>query len=200
MRRSQQLEHHIVAVNRFIEALNDFLEVMEPRPEGFSGSFYQWVPKNGQEQRSAQLRAIVNQRSGPATKAAEAANIALTLREPPAVGGREHVVNAIATWWSALDPPNLLPMQSVFDYCAQVIGHLTAMRDEAEARERTLAGRVARFVRFPLDIREAAGLPGKRAVNAAAVGIGVFLQGVVVTVVGGVIVAAIILLLGWAGQ
>ena len=91
-------------------------------------------------------------------------------------------------------------MQSVFDYCAQVIGHLTAMKDQAEAREKSFAGRVARFVRFPFDVREAAGLPDKRAVNAAAVGVGVFIQGVVVTVVGGVILAAIILLLGWAGE
>lgn len=200
MRRSQQLEQHIVAVRDFRDALVSLMEVMERRSESVTGHFYRWVPKPQQEGRGETLRSTVSELAGPASNAANEAGILVTLQEPLAVGGRSHTVNAIMSWSTILDPPNLLTAQAVLDYCSQVIGSLQAEKKSAEAQERSLAGRVARFVRFPFDVREATGLPDRKAVNAAAVGFGVFIQGVVVTVVGGVIVAAIILLFGWAGQ
>jgi hypothetical protein len=118
----------------------------------------------------------------------------VSLASPPMVGGFVKNINPITNWTMMLQPPNELDAPFVFDYCHQAMGELESRAAKAERDERSLAGRIARFLSFPSEIRRLAG-GQSRAGQVATFGIGVFLQGVAVTVVGGLVLAGIIALL-----
>lgn len=192
MRRSKEFTHHAEAAREFRKRLNILLEHMEQESAGWA--VYRWVPRDGEEDVVERLKREVNEASGPAARAAVEAGVEIRLQEPAAVGGRTHVLNAIQSWTSALEPPNLLELDNVFDACDQTIGALEGEARKARAQERSLAGLVGRFARFPLDVRDAAGLPPKGSAGKVAVGVGVMIQGILVAVAS----AAVIALLGLA--
>lgn len=182
MRESADLEALITNVRDFRSALEELLAVMEKRGRGLST--YEWVPKQGQEDEARRRRQKVSELSGPAATAATKANVFMVLEDPPFLGGASRTVNALQSWASALEPPNKLEMEDVFDVCDQTIGGLDADGQRALRKERSLAGLVARFFRFPYDVREAVGLSRERSAAAkAAFGFGVIIQGVVVGVI-----------------
>lgn len=92
----------------------------------------------------------------------------------------------IAQWSDALDPGSSFfgaSAKDVTETVDHVIGRLDLQRIDAETRERSLAGRVARFIRFPIDVREAAGFKPHTAAGKAAFSITAVIQGVLVAVV-----------------
>jgi len=67
--------------------------------------------------------------------------------------------NPIANWPRALEG-GLRP-GDVLAFCDTAIGRFDQQAAEARERERGLVGRLARFWRFPTDVREAAGLESR---------------------------------------
>ena len=102
-------------------------------------------------------------------------------------------INPIQNWWTVLAPPNDLEPKDVVGYALQSIGLLEAERDRARREETSLAGRIARFVSFPAEVRRLAGFQTS-AGKAAAFSAGVIVQGVLVTVLGGVLLAVVLAL------
>jgi hypothetical protein len=101
------------------------------------------------------------------------------------------VVNPIADWRNSLRPMHPVTPSLIENYCAQLIGDARQKADLARERESGLAGALARFVRFPNDVREAAGLE-----SSAATQRGAFLLGVIAQVLAGLIVVGILALAG----
>jgi hypothetical protein len=68
------------------------------------------------------------------------------------------VVSPIASWAIAANGGSTpIRPQHVLDACNYAIGTLSAWKSEAEQREKSLAGRLAWFIRLPREVREAAG-------------------------------------------
>jgi hypothetical protein len=191
MRRSKELLRHRDAVLRFRAAFSEMMEVLEPRPDAHVGEFLEWVPKQGRIKRAAMLRQRVNEAAGPAAQAAATTGALCVVRPPGFLGWPARKVNAISSWTGALKLPNLPSVEGVLDYADQVAAVLTEQAEAAAVQERTLAGRLGRFLAFPYAVQDAArsqhpGFPRK-----VAFGAGVAAQivvGLVVTIVGGLAV------------
>jgi hypothetical protein len=72
-----------------------------------------------------------------------------------------------------------------------------SLHDEAEEREHGLAEFFARFIRFPSRVREAAGLEPRTFGGGVVSGVVVVMQGLFVTVVGGLLVYPLAKHFGW---
>jgi hypothetical protein len=190
MRQSRRFAQQREAVERFRDALIELREELERSPEGITGYFYRWEPRQGREKRAARLRTKVNEAAGPAQAAAATTGLRFHISPPPASRQPAMNVNPIASWTSALEPPNLLTMEHIFDYCDQVIGVLDGEAEEARTKERTLAGRIARFLAFPSEVREAARAQYPRVPPKLAFGAALLSQlfALIVAVVGGLLV------------
>jgi hypothetical protein len=179
------------ALVQFRDAYSSYVDVLEMHPAGYR--VYHLVPKEGMESEAAVLRAEVARLSGAAAVVADRVAGPLEVVPPPMVGGVVKRMNPIRNWNVPLEPPNDLDTHHVLDYCNQAIGIIDAQLAQAKEEERSLAGRIARFVRLPYEVRRLAS-PSTRAGRAAALGAGVVLQGITVTVIGGLIVAGLIAL------
>jgi hypothetical protein len=118
----------------------------------------------------------------------------MTFVESIAAAGGPAVLNPVSDWAVMLTPRHRYSISPslVVSRVDQLVGALRAEIADAEMVERTLAGRVARIVRFPSDVREAAGLDSKSRSGQAVQGL---VSALLVTVVGGVIVGIILALL-----
>lgn len=94
-------------------------------------------------------------------------------------------VNPVESWFNPLEPGSEMQIQTVRDFANQAAGKLRAQADAA-AQESGPIWWIARFVRLPVEVRDAAGLSSKAGQSAAA-GIGVFVQGVAIAVVAGLV-------------
>lgn len=162
---------------------------------GESG-FGQWVPVDAAAASAA--RARVSQLSGPAARVAEEHGAWMAYTPPPIIGGATVHFSPIANWSVVFDTshPMEVRVENVLDYANQLVGRLDHQHRDARARERTLAGKVARFATFPREVREAAGLPAKSLGGRAVLGFGVALQTMLLGTVGAVLTAAVLKWLG----
>lgn len=80
-----------------------------------------------------------------------------------------------------------MQIQTVRDFASQAAGTLRARAAEAAQQESGPIWWIARFVRLPIEVRERAGLRS-RGGQAAAAGVGVFIQGVAIAVIAGLII------------
>lgn len=101
-------------------------------------------------------------------------------------------LNPVMAWDRFIPGEMLSYPQQVLEFAESARAQCAAKRDEARDRERGLAGWLGRFVRFPADVREAAGLESAAGQRAA------FAVGVVVQVVGTLVAAALLAAGGWA--
>ena len=148
------------------------------------------------EQPLLKQKRLVGELSGPAAKAAAQAGVNMVLQDAPIAGGRRTVINPIQAWVSAFEGTSHLTIQNVLDACDQAVGILREELTTVRNRERSPAGLVARFVRFPYEVREAAGFSEESSLGSrAAFGAGVLVQ-VVVTVVSGLLLAGAVQWLG----
>jgi hypothetical protein len=168
MRRSERLDRDVECLRAFRVALNDFAaNTTDPS-----------------------RRAAADRASGPAAAIADREKF--VLQDP--LGANITPANPFLVWDQAFISQNvygLLP-DMVRSSTDTLIGMLEFERDRARDLERGLAGLAGRFVRFPSEVRESAGLARGSAGGKAAFGFGVFLQGVAVVVVGGIILAVIL--------
>ena len=140
----------------------------------------------------------MSQLSGPAARVGERHNAWVAYTPPAITGGPTLRLSPIASWFVAFDANNPVEIgpQAVPDYAVQLTGRLDHEYRETLARERTLAGRVARFVTLPREVREAAGLPPKSLSGRAVFGISVVVQAAVTAAAGAVLTAAALRALG----
>lgn len=192
MKRSVRLRSQREAVEQFRQDLKALIETAQQESAGL-GVFY-WRPRSGLEQEYAARKEQVARSAGVAADAADVAGLMLHLQPPPVTGAPAVRINAIRTWFTALDPPNDLTIDDVIDYSDQVIGTLNGREQEARAVEKSLAGRVAQFVGFPNEVRKAVQMSHGSA-HTAAVG---FWVAVATEVAAGLVLLGIVALGGWA--
>jgi hypothetical protein len=153
MKRSARLKVQREAVERFRDDLKALVDVAHRVPAGLA--VYYWRGRPGLEEEFDVRKAAVAHSAGAAAEAADVAGLMLHLQPPPVTGEPAVRINPIRTWFTALDPPNDLMMDTVIDYCEQVIGTLRGREQEARSVEQSLAGRVAQLVGFPNEVRSA---------------------------------------------
>lgn len=186
MKQSRILAQKVQAISDFREAYQKLLDMMEAHEQNFQRSqgprSLASMPPYGPE--TEEQRRRVGELSGSAALAGEEAGTYMTL--PPGLGMQ--VVSPIRTWSTATDRGySPVRPQDVLDACNQSIGVLSAREAEAEAREKSLAGRVARILRFPYDVSEFMGLPpGSRGGKVA------FWVVVVIEAIGGALAIGIV--------
>jgi hypothetical protein len=200
MRRSQQLQRERDSVAAFRDALIRLLAGMEKRPTGISGAFYRWEPQEGREEEAQRLRIEVARAAGAAMVAEEARKARMVLKPPPNTGQPAQIVEPVRAWESALEPPNLLETDNVLQTCEQVIGTYDARIARARWQERSVAGRIVRLFSLPYEVRELATewSPNATALRKLAFGatISTIITGLVVTIVGGIVLAWSLIRLG----
>jgi hypothetical protein len=110
-------------------------------------------------------------------------------------------VNPGLVWSTLTDSLPMVTPELMQIVGAQAIGRLDSLAVEAAERERGLAGFLARFIRFPQRVREAAGLPARSVRGGVVTGFVALLQTVVVGIVVGAIGSALAIpiakLFGW---
>lgn len=186
--RFEQARSHIVA---FRDALNEYLGVLDALRDPILGTVH-WQPREGYEEQARELRAKVNQISGPAGRASDQLERRLTVMPPPALALPAAQQNPIWAWESVFDASPSAYSFSLSDlenWVDQVIGDLDSQAKEARRQERTLAGLLGRFLAFPSEVREAAGLPAGTVRGRIAAVFAVVVQGLIVTIVGGLLLA-----------
>ena len=102
-------------------------------------------------------------------------------------------INPISNWRASFNPIHTITPGVIENYCQQLIGRLEQLTTQAQQRERGLVGLIAAFLRFPDDVREAIGEGATRRAKRSAFAVAVAAQ-----VVGALIVAAVITLIGVA--
>jgi hypothetical protein len=139
-------------------------------------------------------KADVDGTAAAAAAVAERHQMLLVHVDPIALGGATTTLNPATHWATMLTPQARFSLSptTVLSCLDQLVGGLNVKIEDAQAAERTLAGRVARVVRFPSDVREAAGLDRRSRKGRAVQGL---LSALLVTIVGGVIVGIILALL-----
>jgi len=196
VKQSARIEREIKAVEDFRHASRTLLDTIdaEERAVRQSRSPRSPEPDPPPSPELREKRRIAGELAGPAGIAAERVGIVLRVQDPAVIGGRQTTINPIAAWSAAIDGTSLhIGPQDVLDSCAQAIGRLRQQKADAEANERSLAGRFARFIRFPWDVRERLNLPAESAGQKAAFGAAVAAQ-----VIGTLIAAGILALLARA--
>ncbi len=162
----------------------------------YGRSFLEPIP--GSEDTAARLCGEVEVLAGAAADGFTAAGIAIDWKPPGTFSTTS--VNPALVWSAALEPDPLVHVgiDAIDSCCRRAIGRLEGLLEEQEERERGFAGVLGRFLSFPTRVREAAGLPASSMRGRAAAGFAVFLQSVAVAITGGLVVALVIYLLGWA--
>lgn len=106
-------------------------------------------------------------------------------------------MNPALVWSTLLDDFPIVTPSVLVTIGSQAIGTLESLHDDAAERERGVAGFLARFVRFPVRVREAAGLPPKSVSGGVLSGVVALFQGLVVAALGGALVFPLAHWLGW---
>jgi hypothetical protein len=185
----------------FRTALTEFVAVLEPRPHSLSEDFVEWVPKKGKAKQATVLRQRVNEAAGPAAEAAATTGVMVTINPAGYFGMPPRKVNAIGSWAGALTWPNQPAVDDILGYADLVASLLGERASVAEAEERTLAGRLARFLAFPYAVQDGVHSQHPRFPRKVAFGAGVAAQiavGFLVAVVSGLIVLWLGIKLGLA--
>ncbi len=116
----------------------------------------------------------------------------IAVSPPPMIGGPTRLMNLVLNWSHPYDPGSDTRVSDVRSVIDRMIGILEQKQEDALEREHSLAGRIARLLRFPIEVREAVGAPAKSVGGVATVGVGYVFYGVVV-VAGGTVLGALIL-------
>lgn len=190
MRRSERLLRDAEAIEAFEGRFLDLVDALRPVKE-WPLDLTTWVPKPGHEAIAARLRAEVDLASGPATAACGRTGIMVGLTATHFQPAMQLIPTA--NWWKALDDPHSgLTVDTILNYTRSIRSKLTHDSAAAAQSERGIIGALGDFVALPYRIREASGVPHSRAAQRTAFGLGVIVQGVIVTVIGGLVLALIL--------
>ena len=190
MKQSVRIGQEVQAVEDFRLAFQDLLDTIDDEEKALLQSrpprSLEPDPPPSPELR--EKRRVAGELAGPAGVAAERVGVVLVVQDPANVGGRRSVMNPIAAWSAAIDGTTFhIGPQEVLDSCAQAIGRLRQQKIDAEANERSLAGRFAGFIRFPWDVRERLNLPAESGGQKAAFGAAIAAQVISTLIAAGIL-------------
>lgn len=202
MKPSEQIRHELEAVRAFRDAFVRYATLTAARrapqrPVSGGLAFEDDVDETGGagDGQLGKARADVSRVSGLAARGSKRVGRYLVHRDPPAVGGRAHVLDPIESWFAAFEPPYTITPQDVLNTVDSCTGELEQMLDEARDRERTLAWKLGHVLGFPGRVREAAGFQSRLG-QGVAFASGVLVQ-LAVLILGGLVVAFLVAQLGW---
>lgn len=196
MQRSTELRLRIEALDSFQVALGELLSVVRFQFDSW-GLDQGWEVADGQEARAGRLKAEVDTLAGPAAISFAEAGVIMSI-SPPGTTAYTDQINPAQAWGTIFKRSPMFSPDDLMGCCHQASGILRQMHTEAVEREKGIVGWIARFVRLPQRIREAAGVAPGTFGGRTATGFGVFLQAVLVTIVGGLTVAGLVAAFGWS--
>lgn len=158
------------------QAVSDFIEAAEAY---------------SQDRTNAALKRRVAETAGRCWNVGEVTNTLQVYTAPPAAGGASVVYEPITSWDAQIDP-FIDQLQIAIDSAYQSLGVLAGMAENAERRERSMAGRVARFFGFPSRVRKLMADSGLPSTTQTVGYIGTIVAQVLATVVGGLILAWVV--------
>jgi hypothetical protein len=178
-------------ITAFLNAYSEFVACLRPVP----GYREVWEVKPGAEERLQSVMPRVARAAGRAALAFQNSGHSVDYK-PPGTWQRTSM-NPALVWSTLLDDYPIVTPSLLVTIGSQAIGTLESLHDEAAERERGVAGLLARFVRFPVRVREAAGLPSKSVSGGLLSGVVALFQGLFVTALGGALVYPLVHWLGW---
>jgi hypothetical protein len=189
--RAKDLAQHRLAVEDFRDRFQELMAVMErDEPQGLPAT-------RRREAEVARLRRAVSEASGPASEAFARFGSEVAWRWR----GQIARLNPAGAWNNIFERVPMISPDIIVDACSQLIGGLIAREKAAQAEERSLAGRLARFFSFPSRVHamtaKFAG-PSLGKVAFAATVVAQILIGLFVTVLGTLIAVFLSMRLGWA--
>jgi hypothetical protein len=172
-------------VEAFSLALRQLISVLTPRPGSIifddPGGY---APTPGREEEAQRFTDEVNRAAGRAAQVFGEHGAVIQWKERgPGTPWRN--VNPAAGWTTILSDDPMFDLAAILSMCEQAVGALDAKATVAEEREQSFEGRVAHVTGFWGRVK-----PTGRSQSAG------FLQGVAVTVVGGVLLALVLHLFG----
>jgi len=185
---------------RAAKALDAFLVAFERlrqevQPVSNFGMSAHWQTKPG---RAAQAQAAATQVALLAAAAAEAFDVSgMGIDYKPPGTFQTQAVNPALIWSTMFDERPMVDPQLISVVGAQALGRLEHLREVQAARQRGFVGAIAWFFTLAPRVRDAAGLPARSAPGVVVTWLTVIVQGLIVTVVGGLLVYPIAAALGW---
>jgi len=179
--RSSHYRRRAQEVRAFLSAYGEFASCVEL----VSDYRERWAVRPGAEQRLQDVWPRTALAAGRAADAFQECGIMVAYKPPGTM--QTTTVNPALVWSTLLDTYAIVTPDVVFTVANQAIGRFESMADRAAEREKGLAGFLARFLRFPASVREAAGLEPRSVTGGLVSGTVALVQGVLVTAVGGAI-------------
>jgi hypothetical protein len=189
VRKSVVLTGRRDAVVKFLTEFDALLALCEPRQDYYGGSMSPWRPKPGRENEVMSGGASIDRLTGPAARALQ--SVGAVFQFKPAGTMQTQPANPVLLWSTLFAESPMVSAELVYRLCNQAIGLLEEDIDEAVRHESSFEGKVERVVGTPWRLVRAAF--GRSGYAPATDAIGT----VVVTVVGGLIVAYVAHLLHW---
>ena len=190
--RASHYRRRAEEVRAFLSAYGEFASCVELVPDYWE----RWAVRPGAEQRLQDVWPRTALAAGRAADAFQECGITVAYKPP---GTRQTTTfNPALVWSTLLDTYAIVTPDVVSTVANQAIGRFESLADRAAEREKGLAGFLARFLRFPSSVREAAGLKPRSVTGGLVSGAVVLVQGVLVTAIGGAIAFPLAKLFGWA--
>ena len=188
------------AYQRAAKSLRDFLMAFEQlmpelEPAVGLGKYHRWRPKPNRQSEAERILNELTRLAGPAAVAFDLSGVSIDYKPPGTMQTRP--VNPALAWSTIFDEMPVLDPSLMVIVGRQALGLLEHREREQAARQRGLIGALAWFLTLAPRVREAAGLPARSAQGHVVTWITVILQGLIVTVVGGVLIYPVAKLLGW---
>jgi hypothetical protein len=194
--RSGDYKRLLDDLTEFMKRYVEYVGFHEPRQDYVE---YYWVPRPGSETEIRQLHPRLALAAGRAAAAFETTGVFIAYK--PSGTMNRMAVNPATAWNSFTDRFPVVTPPNMMDVGNQALGKLNSLYQQAKERERGLAGLVARFIRFPVAVREAAGLPPKTVSGGLLTGFVALVQtivvGIVVAAIGGALAIPIAKYFGW---
>jgi hypothetical protein len=191
--RADEYQRAAKNLRDFLAVFERLIQVVEPVP-GY-GSFTRYWPTPDRRSESERLANDVATLAGPAAEAFDAVGIGIDYKPPGTWQTKS--INPALVWSTIFDEMPMLDPHLMGVVGLQALGLLEHKRREQEARQRGLIGALAWFFTLAPRVRQAAGLPARSVSGQAVTWFTVLIQGLIVTVVGGVLIYPVASLLGW---
>ena len=161
-------QRHAVHANRLVEFRNAYVALINASHREYQFPATVYVAA-GDTMRWTQLRDAVARAAGPAAPVYPRYGTLFQLRSGGWVQDR---ANPVLHWETAMRNCELLAPDTLVGALDGAIARAYAERDDAQAREKGFTGLVARFLRWPWELREAVGGGAVARRSAYAVGVG----------------------------
>ena len=178
----------------FLLAFDKLIQDLEPTIG--LGRFPRWEPKPGRESQAERTISELTRLAGAAAEAFDASGVGIDYKPPGTMQTRP--VNPALIWSTIFDEMPMLDPSLMAIVGRQALGLLEHRAREQAARQRGFIGALAWFFTLAPRVREAAGLPARSAPGQVVTWITVIVQGLIVTVVGGVLIYPVARGLRWS--